>query len=59
LNEAKKDKRDVQRNRRMFGSLLGTLQKFKQDTTQNKERDMKKKEVSASKAQCSGWRLCI
>ena len=29
----------------MFGNLLGTLQKFKQDETQVKVREQKKKEV--------------
>jgi len=29
----------------MFGSLLGTLQKFRQDETRVKEREAKKKEI--------------
>lgn len=29
----------------MFGNLLGTLQKFKQDETRVKDREMKKREI--------------
>ena len=39
LEEAKKDKKNMQRNRRMFGSLLGTLQRFKSEDTKESEKD--------------------
>merc|ERR1711971_747834 len=41
----KMDKKEKQRNRRMFGNLLGTLQKFKQDETRVTDRSQKKREV--------------
>jgi len=41
----KMDKKEKQRNRRMFGSLLGTLQKFKQDENRVKDRELKKREI--------------
>ena len=34
-----------QRNRRMFGSIMGTLQTFVRDENRGKEREMKKREI--------------
>ena len=34
-----------QRSRRLFGSLLGTLQKFRQDENKIKDRELKKREI--------------
>ena len=34
-----------QRNRRMFGSIMGTLQTFVRDENRGKERDLKKREI--------------
>jgi len=45
LAEQRAQKGENQRNRRMFGSLLGTLQKFRQDESKVKEREQKKREV--------------
>ena len=36
-----------QRNRRMFGSILGTLQKFRADETKVKDRELKKRQIEA------------
>merc|ERR1719270_1928732 len=41
----KMGKREKQRNRRMFGNLLGTLQQFKKDETRVRDREQKKREV--------------
>ena len=34
-----------QRSRRLFGNLLGTLQKFRQDENKSKDRELKKREI--------------
>jgi len=41
----KMDKKEKTRNRRMFGNLLGTLQKFKQDEKRVTDREQKKREI--------------
>ncbi|CAL7943086.1 unnamed protein product [Xylocopa violacea] len=41
------DERSRQRNKRMFGALLGTLQKFRQEETKLKAKEDKKAEVEA------------
>ncbi|KAL7298354.1 hypothetical protein TKK_0008697 [Trichogramma kaykai] len=41
------DERSKQRNRRMFGALLGTLQKFRQEETKLKAKEDKKAEIEA------------
>uniref|UniRef100_A0A0C9S1Z0 PNN_1 protein n=1 Tax=Fopius arisanus TaxID=64838 RepID=A0A0C9S1Z0_9HYME len=41
------DERSKQRNKRMFGALLGTLQKFRQEETKLKAKEDKKAEVEA------------
>ncbi|TRY77930.1 hypothetical protein TCAL_07725 [Tigriopus californicus] len=45
LKEKQLDKKEVQRNRRMFGNLLGTLQRFRQDETKIKDKVEKKREI--------------
>lgn len=39
------DKQEKMRNRRMFGSIMGTLQTFVRDENRGKEREMKKREI--------------
>jgi len=39
------DKQEKARNRRMFGSIMGTLQTFVRDENRGKERDLKKREI--------------
>uniref|UniRef100_T1JJ15 Pinin n=1 Tax=Strigamia maritima TaxID=126957 RepID=T1JJ15_STRMM len=45
LEEQKSDSRGLARNRRMFGLLLGTLQKFKDEETIKKEKETKRIEI--------------
>merc|ERR1711944_330744 len=47
LAEQKIDKKETQRNRRMFGSILGTLQKFRTDESKVKDRELKKRKIEA------------
>lgn len=37
LEEQKKDKKSLSRNKRMFGLILGTLEKFKAEESQRKD----------------------
>merc|ERR1712062_822580 len=45
LAEQKQDKKENQRNKRMFGSILGTLQKFRADETKDKDREQKRRKI--------------
>ncbi|KAG1662942.1 Pinin [Nymphon striatum] len=45
LIELKNDKKVMDRNRRMFGLLLGTLQKFQSEQTQQKDKERKRQEI--------------
>ncbi|XP_043275536.1 pinin [Venturia canescens] len=47
LKRERVDERSRQRNKRMFGALLGTLQKFRQEETKLKAKEDKKAEVEA------------
>merc|ERR1712110_791168 len=47
LAEQKLDKKETQRNKRMFGSILGTLQRFRADESKDKDRDLKKRKIEA------------
>merc|ERR1711972_1175320 len=40
LAEQKVDKKENQRNKRMFGSIIGTLQQFRADETKDKDREL-------------------
>ncbi|CAL8092988.1 unnamed protein product [Orchesella dallaii] len=47
LAEQSKDKKGRDRNKRMFGALLGTLQRFKQEETKLKEKEEKRAQIEA------------
>merc|ERR1719384_1134711 len=47
LAEQKQEKKETQRNKRMFGSILGTLQRFRADESKDKDRDLKKRKIEA------------
>lgn len=47
LAEQKVDKKETQRNKRMFGSILGTLQRFRADENKDKDRELKKRKIEA------------
>lgn len=45
LEEQKQDKKGTARNRRMFGLLLGTLQKFKDEAKESKDKEDQRKQI--------------
>ncbi|XP_022107770.1 pinin-like [Acanthaster planci] len=45
IQEQNKDAQDQKRNRRMFGHLLGTLQKFKQESSDMESKERKRSEI--------------
>lgn len=45
LEEQKKDKKGNARNRRMFGLLLGTLQKFKDEAKESQDKEDQRKQI--------------
>ncbi|XP_067119911.1 pinin [Centruroides vittatus] len=45
IEEQKGDKKNMERNRRMFGMILGTLQKFQHEESQRKEQAQKRAEI--------------
>ncbi|XP_038050816.1 pinin-like [Patiria miniata] len=45
IQEQSKDVQGQKRNRRMFGHLLGTLQKFKQESTDMESKERKRSEI--------------
>ncbi|ODN04444.1 Pinin [Orchesella cincta] len=47
LAEQSKDKKGRDRNKRMFGALLGTLQRFKQEETKLKAKEEKRAQIEA------------
>ncbi|XP_071961992.1 uncharacterized protein [Antedon mediterranea] len=45
IEEQSQDSKGTARNRRMFGLLLGTLQKFKDDSVQKSDKDIQREEI--------------
>ncbi|XP_063957417.1 pinin-like [Lytechinus pictus] len=45
IKEVQKDKKSVDRNKRMFGHLLGTLQKFRDESDSKTDKDKRRKEI--------------
>ncbi|XP_030854358.1 pinin [Strongylocentrotus purpuratus] len=45
IKEGQKDKKSTDRNKRMFGHLLGTLQKFRDESDSKTDKDKRRKEI--------------